>query len=235
VNKRQGFTLIELIVVITIIGVLLGMLVVGINYVSASSHEKATRVTLANLQSMLAELESSGGLDRLMDLDGDGEPDGAVMAPGQVMEPAAARTGEAVQRTRNAMAVLLAIPANQSVLAQLPGEQQWVFPEGTRNQSVPVLLDAWRNPIIFVPPPAMTGSMSLADRYGLRGLKVEGFSGTYRMLNPDGLDEDTGGSKYPQNATEAAQKLPHYRPFWVSAGPDGDFQTHDDNIYSFEN
>jgi hypothetical protein len=28
---------------------------------------------------------------------------------------------------------------------------------------------------------------------------------------------------------------PDGRPFWVSAGPDGDFQTHDDNVYSFEN
>jgi hypothetical protein len=25
------------------------------------------------------------------------------------------------------------------------------------------------------------------------------------------------------------------RPFWASAGPDGDFRTADDNMYSFEN
>ncbi len=28
---------------------------------------------------------------------------------------------------------------------------------------------------------------------------------------------------------------PTNRPFWVSAGPDGLFNTHDDNVYSFEN
>src|SRR5690606_20861873 len=126
VNKRHGFTLIELIVVITIIGILLGMLVVGIQYVGASSKEKATRVTLANLQSMLAELETSGGLGRLVDLDNNG-PDGAVTAPGFGDEDGPDREGTEVMRARAAMAVLLAIPANQSALAQLPSEQIYNF------------------------------------------------------------------------------------------------------------
>lgn len=32
-----------------------------------------------------------------------------------------------------------------------------------------------------------------------------------------------------------AVRSPDRRPFWFSAGPDGKYETHDDNIYSFEN
>jgi hypothetical protein len=31
-----------------------------------------------------------------------------------------------------------------------------------------------------------------------------------------------------------AERSKSWRPFFASAGPDGDFQTGDDNVYSFE-
>lgn len=238
-NKRQGFTVIELIVAISIIMVLIGMLVVGIQYVGASSREKSTRVTMENLQSMLSELENTAGLGRLRfdDYNSDDVLDfpGVTVAPGSVTEGSADRTGQAVQLTRDALTVMLAIPANQSAISQLPTEQLWTFPEGTRNQNTPVLLDAWHNPIILVFPPDTAGVHPLEERYGLVGVTVDGLDGEWRVVNPGGLDPMNGGKKYPQTPAEAVQKMPHFRPFWVSAGPDGDFRTHDDNIYSFEN
>lgn len=37
------------------------------------------------------------------------------------------------------------------------------------------------------------------------------------------------------NNVVPAFRSPDERPFWASAGPDGNFATHDDNVYSFEN
>jgi hypothetical protein len=91
----------------------------------------------------------------------------------------------------------------------------------TTDATVPVLVDGWGNPIIFVPggvlgsgaalsagptPPAgypIHGSGAIASNPGSNGLSIQARS-------PDG------------------------RPFWASAGPDGDFSAGDDNMYSFE-
>ncbi len=74
------------------------------------------------------------------------------------------------------------------------------------DQSKPILKDAWDNPIIFVPVGlGLSGSTS-------QGVLVGGTaaSNAQTIIAPDG------------------------RPFWASAGPDGDFSKGDDNIYSFE-
>ena len=42
----------------------------------------------------------------------------------------------------------------------------------------------------------------------------------------------------PKNYTIKAGdafRSPDQQPFWVSAGPDGKYETHDDNLYSFGN
>lgn len=225
-TKRNAFTLIELIIVISIIAILIGLLVVGLQYVGASSREKSTRVTLANLQSMLTELEITAGLGRLPAFR-------SISAPGFVFEDQPDRdTSDAVIYTRDAMAILLAVPANQSAMGQLPPEQ--LFTIG----STPVLLDAWDNPIVFVSPPntdfSPSSTIDWDDRYGLTGVNIEGIAPGVRIVNPGGPDHPEY-SKYPQDNPEGRQRLQHFRPFWVSAGPDGNFQTHDDNIYSFEN
>jgi prepilin-type N-terminal cleavage/methylation domain-containing protein len=77
--------------------------------------------------------------------------------------------------------------------------------------SIPLLADAWGNPIIYVPYRLGTGNALNADgtipaAQGI--LKVGGI--TFTQQSPDG------------------------RPFFASAGPDGDFSKGDDNIYSFE-
>src|SRR5205085_11015114 len=71
---------------------------------------------------------------------------------------------------------------------------------------VPLILDAWNNPIIFVP-----GS----------GLRVRLLNGK-KSLDP------------ADNTQTYVIQSPDKRPFFASAGPDGDFAKGDDNIYSFE-
>lgn len=264
-KQRNAFTLIELIVAISVIAILAGMLIVGIQYVGASSREKATRVTLENLQSMLTELENTAGLGRLPAFR-------SISAPGYIGEGSAIRMNDAFRYTRDAMAILQSVPANASSIAQLPPETMAVLPwqggvsyltddqvthdgvvyhatdattaeppGGTWTPSaraVPLPIDAWGNPIIFVAPPITHANWStdgIEVRYGLTGVTIKGESGTYRVVNPGGIDYPAG-SKYPADEDNAAlSRLQHFRPFWVSAGPDGNFQTHDDNIYSFEN
>jgi prepilin-type N-terminal cleavage/methylation domain-containing protein len=80
--------------------------------------------------------------------------------------------------------------------------------ESAAPQQAPLLLDAWGNPIIYVPG---------------GGLSVQ-------LLN--------GGTTYDASNTNLIKgqtvTSPDKRPFWASAGPDGDFSHGDDNIYSFE-
>jgi prepilin-type N-terminal cleavage/methylation domain-containing protein len=73
----------------------------------------------------------------------------------------------------------------------------------TSTAPVPLFLDAWGNPIIFVPA---------------SGLLVRSASQT-----------DATGKQMP-----ILIQSPDHKPFFASAGPDGDFSSGDDNVYSFE-
>lgn len=251
VARSHGFTLLEIIIAIAVILILMGMVIVGMQYLGASSKEKSTRVTLANLQGMLTELETTAGFSKIHgDLDGDGKPEGRVIAPGSVVAGTEGETdgrdSEAIQETRAVMTVLRSIPSNRRAMDQLPPQQLFVFSGGIGDQNTPVMLDAWNNPIVFVFPPDLfqgTDQNAWGDRYGLWGLRVadrvDGSDNSipHRILNPGGIEDAT---KAPDSTTlypepDNFQKLRFFRPFWVSAGPDGDFSTHDDNLYSFEN
>jgi type II secretory pathway pseudopilin PulG len=84
-----------------------------------------------------------------------------------------------------------------------PNSQFWIA--SSADATVPVLLDGWGNPIIFVPG---------------------------GVLGDGAMPADTGSLIAGGNSTTA--KSPDGRPFWASAGPDGNFSTGDDNLYSFE-
>ena len=61
-HRRHAFTMIELLVTISIILILIGIVFVAIKHVGRSATENATRIDLQNLQSMLAELENASPL-----------------------------------------------------------------------------------------------------------------------------------------------------------------------------
>jgi hypothetical protein len=82
----------------------------------------------------------------------------------------------------------------------------------------PVLRDGWGNPIIFVPAS------------GLKEVRLGDGAGTYVIRS---------NKAYPYGATPTLASVeailpPSARPFFASAGPDGDFQKGDDNVYSFQ-
>jgi len=87
--------------------------------------------------------------------------------------------------------------------------------------ATPVMLDAWNNPIIFVPAP------------GLAGVTFESAGTTQHRITSSGIKPDLNGDGDFYDTNELAPG--GSRPFFASAGPDGIFTTGDDNIYSFEN
>jgi prepilin-type N-terminal cleavage/methylation domain-containing protein len=118
----------------------------------------------------------------------------------------------------NVMAAFVAqIPIPSGSPTQLPSTltpgslAAWVptppIPSGATSFG-PVVLDGWGNPIIFVP--------------------AGGLSNVYVNCNTSNPTLLT-----IPNVPGVSIQSPDHRPFWASAGPDGDFVRGDDNIYSF--
>jgi prepilin-type N-terminal cleavage/methylation domain-containing protein len=90
----------------------------------------------------------------------------------------------------------------------------------TQISTVPVLLDGWGDPIIFV-----SGGLLGATAPNPANLNPNG-----TVIPGTGAIQSGSGS----SAITLQVKSPDGRPFWASAGPDGDFSQGDDNMYSFE-
>jgi prepilin-type N-terminal cleavage/methylation domain-containing protein len=222
-RNRRGFTLIELLVVIGIILVLVGMAVVGYNQLDRSVAAKQTRVTLHNLAAMEVELDAEAGPDFV-----EGPVPPAVYATGSFLNVAPVtptpwdvnpgqpnRYMAAVSTTQTVIGVLMRSPKNKDAVAQAPSK---TLLRDTNNNAMspPDFVDAWNNPIIFVP----SG--------GLKGVTL-----TQTQGNPNGATYTVRSSGVYPTGSEPGLG-PKDRPFWASAGQDGDFSKGDDNVYSFQ-
>lgn len=225
--NRKAFTLIEMLVVIAIIAILGGIALYALRGAGNSAKIQATRITLENAKSILAEYElqtkfavpPQGWWQSDLPL-----PPGTWRIPPVAEDfwhsvsptagiqptpsPILVTTGEndrtnslAVQNTVMAMQAIATIPANRAAIGKLPSNRLLsVTCTGGPGYTTQLLLDDWGNPIIFVP----------ASGLGRPGAPV-----------------NVGGNPITIQA-------PNNRPFFASAGPDGNFATGDDNIYSFE-
>lgn len=236
-RMHKAFTLIELIVVIVILTTLIGLVTYGLAKVTANQKEKSTRTMMANLDSMLQEMQSTRQLKNL--------PAGGRAAPQGDMSADVASSSHNIRfttmvRTQDAIGRMMSVPANKSLLAKLPADNLLAeIPNGISVPNLnmnngkidpPLPLDGWGNPILFLGPPDLTigsGAPAWEERYGLSGVTASG--ATIHVTNPR--------IPYPpsEKAPNAQAVMMSYRPFWASAGPDGDFSKGDDNVYSFEN
>ncbi len=225
-RRRSGFSLIELLVVIGIILVLVGMAMVGYNQLDRTAAGRSTRTMLHNLTAMQAELDAEAGPDFV---EGPVPPGiyaigSALPNPGDVNPGGTNRYQSPVigstNSTQGVIAQLMRSPKNKDAILQIPSKQLMGFNESVSPPTVlspPVILDAWNNPIIFVPSGGLTGVKLMqgptpgATTYTIRS------SGVYA----------TGTEPQPPGSKD--------RPFWASAGQDGNFLLGDDNIYSFQN
>jgi prepilin-type N-terminal cleavage/methylation domain-containing protein len=100
-----------------------------------------------------------------------------------------------------------------------PPTSNWV---DDKSATAPLLLDTWNNPIIYVPGTGLrvrllNGAKDYSDP------KVT----TAIIVSSEGRVETITDPIHPR-VTQPG------RPFFASAGPDGDFAKGDDNVYSFE-
>ena len=156
----------------------------------------------------------------------EGLPAPALVEPGDEAADAAgqtARTGSAaVLNTQIVMYLASQVPANKTLLATLGPDEVMRVPDQSDSadydeEDVPVLLDAWGNPIIFVPASGLR-DVNLGEPpapFVITSAKVYRATGTTDVLTDGFL-------------------APNARPFFASAGPDGNFSLGDDNLYSFE-
>jgi prepilin-type N-terminal cleavage/methylation domain-containing protein len=102
------------------------------------------------------------------------------------------------------------VPALRKSLENFPQDQR--LPSSTPGGAF-VPTDAWNNPIIFVPKDGLTG---------------------VTLPQWDPLSNSYIRVPFNINGTSVNVTAPDGRPFFASAGPDGNFTTGEDNVYSFE-
>lgn len=129
-----------------------------------------------------------------------------------------------VKRTGDVMLVLLRVPANRNIVQSVQSKRILEVPPGgkpslfTMDNYGAVLLDGWGDPIIFVPRGGI--HVNIKD-----------------PANPSGTPNEyvvRSTGMFPASQLSTRPVLPADRPFFASAGQDGDFTLGEDNIYSFQ-
>jgi len=226
---RRAMTLVEMLTAIGIIAILISMLVLGINFVSARAKTDKTRTMLQNLRSMMTEFEAKGGRADMIDLpfrtpNGDWIVVRRAVAPaGKLIEGNSLRHpsgNPALGDTQAVIGALIAMPSNRKIVDNLPHDVFLMQPnQPEQAYKPPLFLDGWGNPIMYAPrraaplpknpntAPSKPRPKDNELEWGVEGLTINGESG-YFLQPADG------------------------KGLWISAGPDGDFSTGDDNVYS---
>ncbi len=170
-----------------------------------SSNAKA-RDTQVDLQTMKTLL---GNYDQATHFNGAVPTGGwygtlAVTSPESLTSDALGSSNASLASTQSFMDLMVTVPENKNIIANLPTNRTKIFTAG----HAPLLLDGWGDPILFVPG-QNPNPAAPPSPWGLTGVTVNSTAGN-TVHSPDG------------------------RPFFVSAGPDGDVSKGDDNIYSFQ-
>lgn len=248
---RRGFTLVEIMVVVGIILVLIGIAAIAYRSLDNPASGNSTKVTLQNLHAMLAEYEAAAGLNQRNQpvefwYQGSAKTnkpnnptfnvwlDPVIATNANVSEGASTRYAvDGLANTQRVLEILLKMSGNKQALGRLPSRQLHsetsdavpdprrfrgrVVANGRMELDPPLVLDAWGNPVLFV------GSR------GLDGVTIGSETGEKLVTSVGVLPSPPGAPPLPSSHPPPAGA----RPFFASAGPDGNFQTGDDNIYSF--
>ena len=212
--KRRAFTLIEIMVAIVILVILGSLMLYALKGTGTSAKSQSTRVRLENLKSMLAEYELNTRFAQ------------------PASWPSALPVGYGGDFWKT-----LVTPTPLPPLGNVRSDMRsaWTNTLWTTN---PRLIDATvfaigemkkmpSNAAAISKLPAsefIAGTPLMADGWGNPIIFVPG---TYGLL----IDANGNGTADPGEVIITA---PNNRPFFASAGPDGDFSKADDNLYSFE-
>jgi type II secretory pathway pseudopilin PulG len=128
---------------------------------------------------------------------------------------------EAVGKTMDLAYILIHMPANRTEFQNFPPKRLLEVPPSASgspttppNLNQAVILDGWGNPIVIVPKGGIHVTIS-----------TSGTTQNY-LVRSTGTTLLTSSTDPPMTGSE--------RPFFASAGQDGDFTKGEDNIYSFQ-
>jgi prepilin-type N-terminal cleavage/methylation domain-containing protein len=252
-SANSAFTMIEMLVVMAIILILIGLLFAGMKQWQANANRQTTVQRMQMLQGMMGELEAQGrnqfqtqwffnfinnppysiapnniplAANNYCNVNKDYVPTPPsplipeTLVVSSTPTPWLNNRAQAIEDTSvTIMSMLAVIPNNARALQSLPSNM--IAPGPTVFTVQPTL----PFPQFAVLPPAAgtTFGPVLLDGWGnpIIFVPASGLSNVYTSTNTS------------SPALLPPIQSPDHRPFWVSAGPDGDFVRGDDNIYSF--
>ena len=240
--RRRGFTMIEILIVIGILAVLASIVLLGMRHITGKSKEQQTRVSMQNLRNMLAEYNARTRMKAprewyAWDPSGSGSwitspisneppnpneldfwrvpyrdpfqppPNGKpapIGSPGTVEGTAPDRNGLAVVNTAIGVILITSLPENRNGL------------------------QSFKDKLMSIADDANTAKYIESDSR----IPLDAWNNPIILVPGSGMYNVTVGGQ--TLAKDNPVKAQDNQPFWASAGPDGDFQKGDDNIYSFE-
>ena len=221
-QRRLGFTLVEMLVVISIVLLLIGMSVAGFGQIAKHGKNTHTKIALETLKALFAEYESTVSKTELADFrknyDGFtlssskwGDPTVSHMPIFPVAPATPALSWE--EYTAAVLSRLSRVPNAKAILAKLPADQYRTISiyTGGSKTNVLLVLDGYDRPILFCP----SGGVSNVKMGGVSSL----------TFSSDGRGHPGSGDPRPN---------PNKRPFWISVGADDSLQDADDNLTSVE-
>jgi len=229
-RRQRGYSLIEIMIVVAIITILVAAAFFGWSAVQRQATEQQTKAYLGTARAILNEYAAATKLSSSATT---WQWNGAMVAPATVTaEGLNLMTAQARYET-NPPGTTDSSDAPDFTQAPDNVGDTWQLRNTARVMQQIRRLPASAKLVSGLPKDATTVALPAPLDVPLL---VDGF-GNPMLYIPTGLGNITAGGPgfVTVGGVKKVVKSPDGKPFWVSAGADGNFTTGDDNLYSFEN